>query len=116
MLSAGLSYYLRADLANTDADVARDKGLSNQWEMCFRTQMGQNYKPVTEGNIIASLVSAGKEAVLQWEYRPIFVCGKPIEVITDVIINFTLDEHVPGKSTEPANSAGQLSETAPPQN
>jgi TonB family protein len=38
------------------------------------------------------LVNAAKEAILQWEYRPTLLNGKPVSVITDVIINFTLTQ------------------------
>ncbi len=36
------------------------------------------------------LVNAAKEAVLQWRYRPTLLNGQPVEVITDIIVNFTL--------------------------
>ncbi len=37
------------------------------------------------------LVNAAKEAVLQWEYEPTVIDGKPVEVITDVTVTFHLD-------------------------
>lgn len=36
------------------------------------------------------LVNAAKEAVLQWKYRPTLLNGQPVEVITDIFVNFTL--------------------------
>ncbi len=36
------------------------------------------------------LVNAAKEAVLQWKYRPTLLNGQPVEVITDIVVNFTL--------------------------
>jgi protein TonB len=36
------------------------------------------------------LVSAAREAVLQWRYRPTLLNGQPVEVITDIVVNFTL--------------------------
>jgi protein TonB len=38
------------------------------------------------------LVNAAKEAVLQWRYRPTMLNGQPVEVITDIIVNFTLSQ------------------------
>jgi protein TonB len=36
------------------------------------------------------LVNAAREAVLQWRYRPTLLNGEPVEVITDIVVNFTL--------------------------
>lgn len=36
------------------------------------------------------LVNAAKDAVLQWKYRPTLLNGQPVEVITDIVVNFTL--------------------------
>lgn len=36
------------------------------------------------------LVNAAKQAVLQWQYEPLTISGKPVEVITDVQVNFKL--------------------------
>src|SRR5207237_8711763 len=38
------------------------------------------------------LVNAAKEAVLQWKYRPTLLNGQPVEVITDIIVNFKLSQ------------------------
>jgi protein TonB len=38
------------------------------------------------------LVPAATEAVLQWRYRPTLLNGVPVEVITDIIVNFTLNQ------------------------
>lgn len=38
------------------------------------------------------LVQAAKEAVLQWRYRPTLLNGQPVEVVTDIIVNFTLTQ------------------------
>jgi protein TonB len=38
------------------------------------------------------LVNAAREAVLQWKYRPTMLNGQPVEVITDIIVNFTLSQ------------------------
>ncbi len=38
------------------------------------------------------LVNAAKEAVLQWKYRPTQLNGQAVEVITDIIVNFTLSQ------------------------
>ncbi|MBV9404465.1 MAG: energy transducer TonB [Acidobacteriaceae bacterium] len=36
------------------------------------------------------LINAAKQAVLQWKYRPTLLNGQPLEVITDILVNFTL--------------------------
>ncbi len=36
------------------------------------------------------LVQAARDAVLQWRYRPTLLNGQPVEVVTDIIVNFTL--------------------------
>lgn len=38
------------------------------------------------------LVEAAREAVLQWRYRPTLLNGQPVEVVTDIIVNFTLSQ------------------------
>ena len=38
------------------------------------------------------LVQAAKDAVLQWRYRPTLLNGQPVEVVTDIIVNFTLSQ------------------------
>ena len=38
------------------------------------------------------LIEAAKEAVLQWRYRPTLLNGVPVEVVTDITVNFTLDK------------------------
>lgn len=38
------------------------------------------------------LVNAAREAVEQWKYRPTLLNGAPVEVITDILVNFTLNQ------------------------
>jgi protein TonB len=38
------------------------------------------------------LVNSAREAVLQWKYKPTELNGQPVEVITDIIVNFTLSQ------------------------
>ncbi len=38
----------------------------------------------------AELVQASEDAVKQWEYRPTLLNGEPVEVITEVDVNYTL--------------------------
>ena len=38
------------------------------------------------------LVNAARDAVLQWKYRPTVLNGKPVEVITDIFVKFTLNQ------------------------
>jgi periplasmic protein TonB len=37
------------------------------------------------------LVNAARQAVLQWRYRPTLLNGQPVEVVTDILVNFTLN-------------------------
>jgi len=41
------------------------------------------------------LVKAAQEAVIQWKYRPILINGKPVEVATQIIVDFTLTPATP---------------------
>ena len=36
------------------------------------------------------LVKAAEDAILQWKYKPTLLNGEPVEVITDIFVNFTL--------------------------
>jgi periplasmic protein TonB len=36
------------------------------------------------------LIEAAKEAVRQWRYQPTLLNGEPVEVITEIVVNFTL--------------------------
>ena len=36
------------------------------------------------------LVKAAEEAILQWKYRPTILNGAPVEVVTNIVVNFTL--------------------------
>jgi protein TonB len=38
------------------------------------------------------LVQAAREAIEQWRYRPTILNGVPVEVLTDIIVNFTLNQ------------------------
>ena len=38
------------------------------------------------------LVTAAKDAVLQWQYKPTLLNGDPVEVITTIDVNFTLSQ------------------------
>ena len=38
------------------------------------------------------LVNAARDAILQWSYRPTLLNGEPVEVITDILVNFTLSQ------------------------
>jgi len=38
------------------------------------------------------LIHAAKDAVLQWRYRPTLLNGEPVEVITDIVVNFALSQ------------------------
>lgn len=37
------------------------------------------------------LAKAAEAAVLQWKYRPTLLNGRPVEVITDIVVNFRLN-------------------------
>jgi protein TonB len=38
------------------------------------------------------LVNAAREAVEQWRYKPTLLNGEPVDVITNIIVNFTLSQ------------------------
>jgi protein TonB len=38
------------------------------------------------------LVKAAEEAIVQWKYQPTLLNGEPVEVITDILVNFTLTQ------------------------
>ncbi len=38
------------------------------------------------------LADAAKEAVSQWVYKPTLLNGQPVEVLTQVDVNFTLSQ------------------------
>lgn len=38
------------------------------------------------------LVNAARQAILQWRYRPTLLNGEPVEVVTNIVVNFTLNE------------------------
>ena len=38
------------------------------------------------------LVNAAKQAVEQWRYKPTMLNGEPVDVITDIVVNFTLSQ------------------------
>jgi protein TonB len=38
------------------------------------------------------LVAAARDAILQWRYKPTLLNGEPVEVITDIVVNFALNE------------------------
>ncbi len=203
MLQAAIGHALRASLAESEAESARDVQIANGWDGRFRTQWGKNFSPeaerniaggllsrnitlgsdpraavgaiiagataqapppppprgvvadggqipvasvVAEGNLVKKvqpiypplaragrvqgavefrtvidktghvqdvqlvrghplLVSAAREAVLQWEYRPILLNGNPVEVITNVTVNFILGG-ISSSGTTHQNGAG----------
>ena len=38
------------------------------------------------------LAKAARDAVLQWKYRPTLLNGQPVEVLTEIGVNFTLTQ------------------------
>jgi TonB family protein len=38
------------------------------------------------------LSESSLEAVRQWRYRPTLLNGQPVEIVTDVIVNYTLSQ------------------------
>jgi periplasmic protein TonB len=38
------------------------------------------------------LVNAARKAILQWRYRPTLLNGEPVEVVTDIVVKFTLGQ------------------------
>jgi len=59
------------------------------------------------------LVAAAQEAVRKWRYEPTLLNGEPVEVITQIDVNFTLSGGVPG-GAGPAVAPGEAQETVAP--
>ena len=38
------------------------------------------------------LTQSAMEAVRQWRYKPVLLNGNPVEVVTDVVVNYTLSK------------------------
>ena len=38
------------------------------------------------------LIEAARQAVSQWQYRPTLLNGEPVEVVTQIDVNFTLSQ------------------------
>lgn len=38
------------------------------------------------------LVNAAKQAILRWRYRPTLLNGQPMEVLTSIVVTFTLNQ------------------------
>jgi len=38
------------------------------------------------------LVASAQEAVRQWRYKPTLLNGEPVEVVTQIDVNFTLNQ------------------------
>jgi TonB family protein len=51
------------------------------------------------------LVTAAREAVAQWVYRPTLLNGQPVEVVTNVDVNFALESGPPGTAPGPSDSS-----------
>ncbi len=71
---------------------AKQAGLSGSVEL--RAVIGKDgiIRNLTVLSGEAMLVEAALDAVKQWEYRPTLAGGEPVEVITDIEINFRLAE------------------------
>ena len=69
------------------ARAARVQGEVRLRAIISKTGMIENLQVLT-GH--AMLVSAAVAAVRQWRYRPYMLNGEPIEVETEITVNFTL--------------------------
>jgi protein TonB len=62
--------------------------------VCFTAIIGTDGR-IQNLQLIAGhplLVASAREAVSQWLYRPTLLNGKPVEVITQIEVNFTLNQ------------------------
>jgi len=59
------------------------------------------------------LVAAAQEAVRKWQYEPTVLNGRPVEVVTQIDLNFTLSGGVPG-GAGPGVGPGEAHETVAP--
>lgn len=71
------------------AKVARVQGLVLFMAVIGRDGSIQNLQLVS-GNPL--LVPAAREAVAQWRYKPTLLNGDPVEVITEITVNFMLSQ------------------------
>jgi len=60
------------------------------------------------------LAQAARDAVMKWVYSPTLVNGRPVEVVTEVDLNFTLPQNLPSASAEILTPAA-LRAPAPPE-
>jgi protein TonB len=49
------------------------------------------------------LVQAAQDAVKQWVYKPTLLNGEPVEVVTQIDVNFTLSDEPPPPPPPPGN-------------
>lgn len=71
------------------AKTARIQGMVEFTALISKTGTIENLKLV-HGHPL--LVTAAREAVEQWRYRPTLLNGVPVEIVTDIIVNFTLNQ------------------------
>ena len=55
------------------------------------------------------LVPAAVDAVRQWRYRPYVLNGEPVEVETEVTVNFVLGRRIADGRRRPGSSTGVTS-------
>ena len=71
------------------AKAARVQGAVEFTSIISKEGTIENLKLV-RGNPL--LVNAARDALLQWRYRPTLLNGEPVEVITDITVNFVLSQ------------------------
>ncbi|MBV8553501.1 MAG: TonB family protein [Acidobacteriaceae bacterium] len=71
------------------AKAARVQGVVEFTALISKEGMIENLRLV-HGHPL--LVNAAREAVLQWKYRPTLLNGQPVEVETDILVKFSLNQ------------------------
>ena len=72
-----------------EAKAARIQG-TVRYNVILATDGTIRHMTLIDGHPV--LVSAATEAVKQWVYNPTLLNGEPVEVVTQIDVNFTLDE------------------------
>jgi periplasmic protein TonB len=70
------------------------KSANVQGEVRFRAVIDKHGKIADLDTISGpgALIDAARDAVKQWVYKPTLLNGQPIEVITEIDVNFTLSQ------------------------
>jgi len=72
--------------------LARTVGVQGSVEFTAKISKEGNIENLTLVRGHPLLVKAAQDAVLQWKYRPTLLNGQPVEVVTEITVNFMLSQ------------------------